>query len=93
MLCLVAVKRISSDIPASNFDRNELEIAGELSLALSGFAIPRRGGARQQWIQSRKQAFSVSRRTSGEAVKSQSGRNNSGDRQRARNSSDSFDPA
>ena len=71
MLCLVALKRISSDIPASNFDRNELEIAGELSLALGSFAIPRRGGARQQWIQSRKRAFSVSRCTSGEAVKSQ----------------------
>jgi hypothetical protein len=40
MLTLVAVKRISSDIPACNFDRNELEIAGELSLALGGFVIP-----------------------------------------------------
>jgi len=28
MLSLVAVKRITSDIPASNFDRFELEIAG-----------------------------------------------------------------
>jgi hypothetical protein len=29
MLTLVAVKRISSDVAACNFDRNELEIAGE----------------------------------------------------------------
>jgi len=40
MLSLVAVKRITSDIPASNFDRFELEIAGELSLAIGGFIIP-----------------------------------------------------
>jgi hypothetical protein len=40
MLSLVAVKRISSDIPASNFDQFELEIAGELSLMLGGFIIP-----------------------------------------------------
>ena len=40
MLTLVAVKRISSDVAASNFDRNELEIAGELSLAIGGFVIP-----------------------------------------------------
>lgn len=40
MLSLVSVKRISSDIPASNFDPNELEIAGELSLAIGGFVIP-----------------------------------------------------
>jgi hypothetical protein len=46
-LSLVAVKRISSDIPASNFDQFELEIAGELSLAIGGFIIPRRAGARQ----------------------------------------------
>ncbi|MEG4576901.1 hypothetical protein QUA56_30155 [Microcoleus sp. N3A4] len=38
-LSLVAVKRISSDIPASNFDQFELEIAGELSLAIGGFII------------------------------------------------------
>jgi hypothetical protein len=31
MLTLVAVKRISSDVAASNFDQNELEIAGELA--------------------------------------------------------------
>jgi hypothetical protein len=37
---LVAVKRISSDIPASNFDQFEFEIAGELSLMLGGFIIP-----------------------------------------------------
>lgn len=37
---LVAVKRITSDIPASNFDQFELEIAGELSLAIGGFIIP-----------------------------------------------------
>lgn len=46
-LSLVAVKRITSDIPASNFDQFELEIAGELSLAIGGFVIPRRAGARQ----------------------------------------------
>jgi hypothetical protein len=40
MLSLVSVKRITSDIPASNFDRNELEIAGELSLAIGGFCTP-----------------------------------------------------
>jgi len=40
MLSLVALKRISSDIPASNFDRFELEIAGELSLAIGGFVVP-----------------------------------------------------
>jgi hypothetical protein len=40
MLSLVAVKRISSDIPASNFDQFELEVAGELSLTLGGFVIP-----------------------------------------------------
>ena len=40
MLTLVAVKRISSDVAACNFDRNELEIAGELSLAIGGFVIP-----------------------------------------------------
>jgi len=39
-LSLVAVKRITSDIPASNFDQFELEIAGELSLAIGGFIIP-----------------------------------------------------
>jgi hypothetical protein len=46
MLSLVSVKRINSDIAASNFDPNEFEIAGELSLAISGFVIPRRAGAR-----------------------------------------------
>jgi hypothetical protein len=40
MLSLVSVKRITSDVPACNFDRNELEIAGELSLAIGGFVIP-----------------------------------------------------
>ena len=40
MLTLVAVKRITSDVAAFNFDRNELEIAGELSLAIGGFVIP-----------------------------------------------------
>ena len=86
MLSLVSVKRITSDVAVCNFDCNELEIAGELSLALGGFAIPRRDGARQQRIQSRKRAFSVSRRSSGEAVKSQSGRNYSGDHPRIRKS-------
>jgi hypothetical protein len=40
MLSLVAVKRITSDVPACNFDPNELEIAGELSLAIGGFCSP-----------------------------------------------------
>ena len=40
MLSLVAVKRITSDIPVSNFDQFELEVAGELSLAIGGFVIP-----------------------------------------------------
>ena len=37
---LVSVKRITSDIPASNFDPFELEILGELSLSIGGFIIP-----------------------------------------------------
>ncbi|MEG4258200.1 hypothetical protein, partial [Microcoleus sp. Pol8_C2] len=40
MLSLVSVKRIVSDIPASNFDQFDLEVAGELSLAIGGFIIP-----------------------------------------------------
>jgi hypothetical protein len=40
MLTLVAVKRISSDVAVCSFDQNELEIAGELSLAIGGFVIP-----------------------------------------------------
>jgi len=40
MLSLVSVKRISSDIPAANFEPNELEIVGELSLTIGGFIIP-----------------------------------------------------
>jgi hypothetical protein len=40
MLSLVAVKRITSDIPASNFDQFDLEVAGELSLSIGGFIIP-----------------------------------------------------
>ncbi|MBE9123222.1 hypothetical protein IQ269_21085 [Tychonema sp. LEGE 07199] len=47
MLSLVSVKRITSDVPAHNEDENELSIAGELSLAIGGFIIPRRAGARQ----------------------------------------------
>lgn len=47
MLSLVSVKRIVSDVPTNNFDRNELEIAGELSLAHGGLITPRRGTARQ----------------------------------------------
>jgi len=48
---LVSVKRITSDVAVCNEDRNELEIASELSLALGGFVIPRRGGARQSRVQ------------------------------------------
>ncbi len=40
MLSLVSVKRITSDVPASNFDSFELEVAGELSLSIGGFIIP-----------------------------------------------------
>jgi hypothetical protein len=40
MLLIVPVARITSDMPASNFDRNEFELLGELSLTLGGFAIP-----------------------------------------------------
>ena len=40
MLSLVSVKRISSDVPACNFEPNELEIAGELSLAHGDFCSP-----------------------------------------------------
>lgn len=40
MLTLVSVKRLTSDISASNFDQFELEIAGELSLAIGGFIVP-----------------------------------------------------
>jgi len=39
-LSLVAVKRITSDIPATNFDQFELEVLGELSLAIGGFVVP-----------------------------------------------------
>ena len=39
-LSLVAVKRITSDIPATNFDPFELEVLGELSLLIGGFIIP-----------------------------------------------------
>lgn len=37
---IVPVKRITSDIPASNFDPFELEILGELSLLIGGFVVP-----------------------------------------------------
>jgi hypothetical protein len=40
MLSLVSVKRITSDVPASNFDSFDLEVAGELSLTIGGFVIP-----------------------------------------------------
>ena len=40
MLSLVSVKRIVSDVPASNFDQFDLEVLGELSLAIGGFVIP-----------------------------------------------------
>jgi len=40
MLSLVSVKRITSDVSASNFDSFELEVAGELSLAIGGFVVP-----------------------------------------------------
>lgn len=40
MLSLVSVKRIYSDVSACNFDPNELEIAGELSLAICGLCTP-----------------------------------------------------
>ncbi|MEG4917763.1 hypothetical protein [Microcoleus sp. B7-D4] len=39
-LSLVAVKRITSDIPATNFDQFELEVLGELSLSIGGFVVP-----------------------------------------------------
>ena len=40
MLSLVSVKRIVSDVPASNFDQFDLEVANELSLSIGGFIIP-----------------------------------------------------
>jgi hypothetical protein len=40
MPSLVAIKRITSDIPASNFDQFELEVLGELSLSIGGFVVP-----------------------------------------------------
>jgi hypothetical protein len=40
MSSLVAIKRITSDIPASNFDQFELEVLGELSLSIGGFVVP-----------------------------------------------------
>jgi hypothetical protein len=40
MPLIVPISRISSDISVSNFDRNELEILGELSLVLGGFLVP-----------------------------------------------------
>ncbi|AFZ10499.1 hypothetical protein Osc7112_6339 (plasmid) [Oscillatoria nigro-viridis PCC 7112] len=68
MLLLVSVKRITSDIPACNFDANELEIAGELSLALGGFVIPpvlRRDGDGYKVISGH---FQASRRSSGTKI-------------------------
>ena len=44
MLSLVSVKRIVSDVPVCNEDRNELEIAGSRSFGVGGFVIPRRAG-------------------------------------------------
>jgi hypothetical protein len=40
MPLLVAVKRITSDVPASNFDRSELEEAAKQCLELGGFYAP-----------------------------------------------------
>ena len=40
MPSIVPVARITSDIPASNFDQFELEVLGELSLAIGGFIVP-----------------------------------------------------
>lgn len=40
MPSIVPVARITSDIPASNFDQFELEVLGELSLVIGGFIIP-----------------------------------------------------
>ncbi|MEG4577579.1 hypothetical protein QUA56_33675, partial [Microcoleus sp. N3A4] len=40
MPSIVPVARITSDIPASNFDQFELEVLGELSLTIGGFVIP-----------------------------------------------------
>lgn len=37
---IVPISRISSDISVSNFDQNEVEILGELSLVLGGFLVP-----------------------------------------------------
>jgi hypothetical protein len=37
---IVPISRIRSDIPASNFDPNELEILGELMLSIGGFVVP-----------------------------------------------------
>jgi len=39
-LSLVAVKRITSDVPATNFNRAELETAARTSLELGGFIQP-----------------------------------------------------
>jgi len=88
MLSLVSVKCLVSDVPASNFDPGELEIAGELSLAIGGFVIPWRGGARQSRIQDYQRAFSVSRGSSSTTAKSQSRQNDSGASPRIRKSND-----
>lgn len=37
---IIPIARCTSDIPATNFDLHELEIAGELSLSLGGFIYP-----------------------------------------------------
>ncbi|MEG5054567.1 MULTISPECIES: hypothetical protein [unclassified Microcoleus] len=47
MLSLVSVKRITSDVPVCNEDRNELEIAGERASGDRWVHNSPRGGARQ----------------------------------------------
>lgn len=78
-LSLVAVKRISSDIPVCNFDPNELEIGGVESGDRRVCGSPG-GGARCQRIQSYQRPLSVPRRSSGPEAKSEGGRNNTSDR-------------
>jgi hypothetical protein len=80
MLSIVPVKRITSDVSACNFDPNELEIAGELSLVIGGFIIPLvlvRDASGYKVISGHFQFHAAGK---GPAVKSESRRNDTGDR-------------
>lgn len=78
MLSIVPVKRITNDVPTCNFDPNELEIAGELSLAHGGFIIPRRWFEMPADTKLSAATFSFTPLLKGPAVKPTGRRNNIG---------------